>query len=172
MNIMIDVETLSTRPNAVIIAIGAAKFEIRGEISETFYVNCDVMSSKNAGLHIEKVTVDWWKNQNLAAFKKTQENPIHIKDALTQLIEWCGPKAKGTMFWAQGTSFDPPILESSMRAVGLEPPWRYWNWRDTRTVYDVAGIKPKSIERIGQYHNALDDILTQIKLLNMSFEAL
>ncbi len=51
MELMIDIETVSTRPDAAIMAIGACKFAISsGEIGETFYCAVDLDSCFRLGM--------------------------------------------------------------------------------------------------------------------------
>ena len=53
-------------------------------------------------------------------------------------------------------------LEAAARAVGKEAPWKFWDARDTRTVYGLAGFDPRSVPKSGVAHHALDDALYQV----------
>ena len=55
-HIVVDLETLSTRSNACIISIGAVRIE-NLEIVDEFFVNVDPATCKDAGLHIDKLSV-------------------------------------------------------------------------------------------------------------------
>jgi DNA polymerase III epsilon subunit-like protein len=58
VNIMVDLETMSTRSHAAICSIGAVKFEGK-EILDTFYCTIDLKTCKEAGMHISKDTIKW-----------------------------------------------------------------------------------------------------------------
>ena len=164
-NLMIDIETLSTSSNAVILSIAAVKFAFGSNDTETFSVNICPKSSKNFGMIVSSDTIDWWKKQKPEALKTFMENQVDICDALDQLNAFIGPDTKDIVFWSNGTNFDFPILQWSYNATGKNIPWKYWNIRDTRTVYAIFGIDMLKYERVGTYHNAIDDCLTQIKAL-------
>ncbi len=64
-HLMIDIETLSTQPNAVICAIGAVFFEpSTGKTGPSFYQTIDPRTSQNRGAHISADTVMWWLRQD------------------------------------------------------------------------------------------------------------
>jgi hypothetical protein len=70
MDIMIDIETLSTNSNALILCIGAIKFNTKGDISQTnieelekFYCLIDIEDSKKYSLDIAEKCIEWWNKQ-------------------------------------------------------------------------------------------------------------
>lgn len=164
-NVMLDIETLSTKPNAVILSIAAVKFAFGSDGIEKFSVNISPSSCKKLGLITSQYTIDWWTKQNPEALKQFMKDQIDLSDAIDKLNTFIGPNSKDTVFWAHGTSFDFPKLEWSYDVVNKPYPWKYWNIRDTRTVYEIFGIDMRKYERVGTYHNAIDDCLTQIKAL-------
>lgn len=163
-NICVDVETLSTRPDAVIVAIGAVKFNFNNDKTETFKVNINPRDGKRLGLHISKDTLDWWRKQKPEAINAWQHSQIDLEDALAQFSAFCG-EANYIKFWSNGTHFDYPILESSYNAIGKVAPWRYWNVHELRTAYLLGGLDVNTEDRVGTYHDAVDDCLTEIKWL-------
>ena len=166
-HICIDLETLSTRSNAVIVTIAAVKFNFLGDTVEKFCINVNPREGKLLGLHISKETLDWWRLQRPEATKAWMTSQVGLGDALDQLDAFCGP-SKHTMYYSQGINFDFPILESSYEVLERQSPWKFWNLRDTRTIYWLAGLDTKTEPRIGTYHNAIDDCLTQIAWLKKS----
>ena len=101
------------------------------------------------------------------AVKSWQHSRTGLLDALTQLKDFCGGNSD-TIFYSQCINFDFPILESSFRAVEMKEFWKYWNLRDTRTIYWLAGLDTKNEKRVGDYHNALSDCHSQILWLKKS----
>jgi 3' exoribonuclease, RNase T-like len=161
-NMMIDIETLATSPNAIILSIAAVKFNFGDDRTENFSVNIDPKSCAEYGMIKDPETIQWWQSQRPDALKAFMSNQIQLKDALSQLTEF---SSGDTVWWCNGMNFDYPILEWSYKALGMRAPWKYWNLRDARTMYAVCDIDMKNYPRVGTYHNALDDCLTQIKAL-------
>lgn len=61
-DIMVDLETLGTTADAVILSIGAVKFDlVSGQIDdEGFYASISVESSLNRKRRISEDTLLWW----------------------------------------------------------------------------------------------------------------
>jgi hypothetical protein len=161
-HICIDLETLSTRSNAAIVTIAGVKFSFENNDVETFCVNVNPYEGSQLGLHVSQSTIDWWRSQKPEAVDAWKNSRIGIVDALTQFNEFCGDGSKKKKFWSNGSAFDFPILDSSYFVSDLTPPYEYWNICDMRTAYYLANFDYKAAPRIGVYHNALDDCLTQI----------
>lgn len=168
-SLMIDLETWSTRSNAAILSIGAVKFNEDFEIVDKFYANVDPVSCKNIQLHFCKDTMEFWK-KNPDAFNQTRENRLPINEALVDFVEWVGPYKKNPV-WANGAAFDFPIIEWALRHFELSIPWEFWNVRDARTLYKIAGLDTKTfVGRSGTFHNAVDDCITQVDMLKAIFK--
>lgn len=161
VNIMVDLETMSTRSNAAICSIGAVKFEGK-EILDTFYCTIDLKTCKEAGMHISKETVKWWSEQNKEALRELTRNNIPLKQALDDFEEWFGPKSLPV--WGNGAVFDNTILANAYFNTNREPPWKCWDDRCYRTVKALFHWVPADA-REGTYHNALDDAMHQTKHL-------
>jgi DNA polymerase III epsilon subunit-like protein len=171
--VMVDIETLSQKSNAAIVSVGAVKFSINYGISDKFKVNVDPMSCKEAGLRIDKDTLDWWAKQSPEARRGWQENPkpIALKDALEQFIEWWGKDDR--LFWCQGLSFDSPILSNAFDAVGLKRPWHYRKEMDTRTLFNFVGhinSEHRTKDTVNVYHDSLGDAIAQTEVLIKLFK--
>lgn len=164
-SIMFDLETLGTSSNSIILALAAVKFEFGSDETEVYSVNIDPKTSKQYGMISNPATIQWWKEQKPEALKAFMTNQISIEEALDGFTEFVGPKWKDTVFYCNGASFDYPILQWSYDATGRTAPWKYWNQRDARTLYAICGIDMRTYPRVGTYHNAVDDCLTQIKAL-------
>jgi exodeoxyribonuclease VIII len=157
VQVMIDLETMSTRSNAAICSIGAVKFTIESGIIGTFYCTIEAQSCKNYGLHFSKETIEWWMRQNKEALKALTTNCIPLEDALTKFKEWYGEKSLFT--WGNGAGFDNVVLENAFIAINKQRPWRYWDDRCYRTLKNII-VLPED-ERQGTHHNALDDAVHQ-----------
>lgn len=159
-NIMIDLETMSTKSNAAIVSIGAVMFSKYG-IGETFYCNVDLQSSLDYGLNIDGQTVMWWLKQKKAARKSLAHEPIDLKIAIEMFADWLDEY--NMPVWGNGSDFDNVILANAFKAVGQDLPWRFRDNRCYRTVQNQFPDIP--IDKSGVSHNALDDALNQAEHL-------
>lgn len=157
-DIMIDIETLGTKPGSVIASIGAVEFDqLTGQFGREFYVVVDVVSAQEFGLSIDASTVLWWMQKTAEARESTFAEGQHINSCLIDLWSFVTSIAP-IRVWAHGPAFDLVLLESAYRATHLTCPWTYKQMRDTRTLLDIAGVE---IQPFGTHHNALDDAKAQ-----------
>lgn len=169
MHIMIDLETMGTRPNAPIIAIGAVTFDANGIGTHSFYKNVDLQSAVTAGATIDPSTVMWWMRQNDdARAALSAGGAVDIVTALDAFDAWVDSATghnrdalKGV--WGNGASFDNTLMSESYKRLGFNPPWPFWKDRCYRTVKSMFPNVP--MERSGTHHNALDDAISQAKHL-------
>src|ERR1017187_2860252 len=170
MDVMLDLETFGIRPGAALRSVGLVTFALGrpAEGGETFYSNIDDVSCAECGLVVEQGTVDWWSKQSRESQEALLVNRKPLDDVV-QAVEKFFDKNCVKCVWAQGANFDPILWEAACRAVGREAPWRFFNVRDTRTLYDAAGFDPRSIARVGTYHNALDDARHQVACLQAAW---
>ena len=177
-DVMIDIETLGTVPDSVILTIGAIKFNRYDDIKklknyDTFYVRVCPKSCKKIGSVIDKKTLEWWKQQGPEEKYEALENPdrIDITSALKKLSKWIGPNK---YIWANSPSFDCVILESSYARCGIKVPWQFWKTRDCRTLFDISkNYLQKDIHLYSDNlnkHNALNDCYIQLCKLKNSFK--
>lgn len=157
-NVMLDLETWGTRPGSSLRSIGAVVFDPHtDEIGPNeFYANIMDDSCKQAGLTKDDQTVEWWSRQSQKAQDSLVESPLTLTEVASSFNQWFR-KQHGIFVWGQGANFDPVLWECAMRAVQMPIPWKFYDVRDTRTVYDVAQFDSRSVRRTGTYHNALDD---------------
>ena len=163
---MLDLETLGKKPGCIIRSIGIVTFNRNtGEIGDKLYMNIDQASCEAIGLTAEQDTLDWWAKQAAEAQQQLLLDQVGVGYAMLCLESFL-KFHNIEQIWCQGSDFDIPILKEVLDRVGVEVPWKYYNVRDTRTAYDLCNFNPKHVQRDGTYHNALDDCLHQIKLLN------
>jgi len=160
MHIMIDLETMGTRPNAPIVSIGAVAFDAGGIKSE-FYRNVDLKTSVAGGGVIDPDTVMWWMKQDDEARAALLVSETAITHALDDLAKFFPIGVDGV--WGNGASFDNVVMSESYIRAGIARPWPFWKDKCYRT---VKGMYPDvALERSGTHHNALDDARTQAEHL-------
>lgn len=174
-NIMLDLETLGNGNKAVIAAIGAVKFDKEtGELGQEFYKIVNPKTCIDAGLIMDVDTVLWWFKQSpeaRAIFMHNASEISTLQEALAEFTDFVG-NPKTALVWGNGSNFDNVILGNAYKAIGEPQPWPYWGDRCYRTAAALTpGIKRN---RVGTYHNALDDAKTQalhlMQILRGSYE--
>lgn len=161
MDVMLDLETLSTRPNAVILTIGAVKFDpFGGEVNtdKGLYYRINVDEQIAIDRHVMESTVEWWGKQA----EEVREEALGETDrvSLEEFTSGLNRFLVGVEnIWAQGPVFDIAILENLYAQLSKPTPWQFWQIRDSRTLFQVHG-DPRDKERAGA-HNALIDCYYQ-----------
>ncbi|MGJ1499919.1 3'-5' exonuclease, partial [Sphingobacterium spiritivorum] len=109
-NVMIDIETLGTKPYSVILSIGAIEFDINtGEIKDTFYRVINTRTSHEAGLLTDLDTIKWWLLQNDESRDKLLKGESYLILSLVDLMLFVG-EDKSTCVWSNSPSFDLSLI--------------------------------------------------------------
>lgn len=168
-NIMLDLETMGTSPDAAVVAIGAVAFDlVRGKIVNRFSRAVSLESSAIHGGVIDASTVQWWLRQSDAARSDIASGGYALEDALEQFADWAlglasdgdlQGKPEDVIVWGNGADFDNVILRRSYARVSMRAPWGTYNNRCYRT---VKALRPDiKLQRIGTHHRAVDDAESQ-----------
>tara|TARA_R110000824_G_scaffold68916_1_gene177659 strand:- start:2181 stop:2720 length:540 start_codon:yes stop_codon:yes gene_type:complete len=170
---MLDLETLGTKTDSVILSIGAAAFN-EDSITNEFYTTINVQSCVEKGLKMYPDTVCWWAKQSDAAKKGVFESTTTLPSALSDFSLWVrsmeADMLDSVRMWGNGEDFDNVILREAYLKVGVPPsriPWHFSNNRSYRTLKNL--VPYIYMDRLGEHHNSLDDAKSQalhaIKLL-------
>lgn len=165
-HIMIDIETLSTAKNAVVLSIGAVFFNPKtGDILDEFYK--ELRLSDQANRKIDIGTVQWWMKQvaehpeRARIFEQGDINEhCPVRNALILLRDFLGDGAK--CVWACDPDFDLDILATLYADYDLTVPWKYNEPKSVRTVREIAKLHQIGLPKLEITHDALDDCKRQI----------
>lgn len=165
MHISLDLETYDTVPSAVVLSIGAVRFDAQGVRPERYHavLTGHLHSQLERGRTMGEDTVRWWDQQSQAArdiFSVDHINHMRPIEALEDFARFIGP---GATMWGYGADFDCVILQSLYRSFELPLPWDWRNNRCARTLEAVAG--KVEVEQIGVKHCAIDDARTQAAMV-------
>ena len=168
---MIDLETLSTRPNATILTIGGVKFDPYKNVepAQGMYYRVDVDSQTAMGRDVMEETVEWWGKQAEDVREEAlgDDDRIDLKYFIKQLNKW---SVGVDVFWCQGPLFDYAILQNLYSQLGHPQPWQYWQIRDSRTLFSLV---PRDVnEKRTGLHNALEDCYFQAKKVQKVYKQL
>ena len=172
---MLDLETYGTRAGCAIRSIGAVVFSpyepSKDGLSPVFYRNVTRVSCTKSRLHVDPDTEKWWTEQGEEARDVLEVNQVHLKTACLEFNTWFRQN-EATHVWSHGAVFDIPIYECVAHAVGFKAPWAYNAGRDTRTLFELVGLKTKDVPFVGIKHNALDDAIHQAKCVQKAMQRL
>lgn len=169
LDIMIDLETLGTGPNAPVISIGCQVFDVETlELKGTFYGACQVADQLDTKIrHMTADTFKWWMSQDGAAkivFKEKSDPTVNVLVALRNwIMGLAGSSANQTKkinVWGNGSSFDITIMETLFADYKVICPWMYYKVMDLRTFKRFVRDGEK-VEVAGVKHNALADATAQ-----------
>ena len=167
---MIDLETLSTNPNATILTVGGVKFDPYNlvEPAQGMYFRVDVDSQTEMGRDVMQETIDWWATQpkEISDEALGDENRISLEEMIKTINKW---SVGVDVFWCQGPLFDYAILQDIYKQLGHPAPWQYWQIRDSRTLFSL--VPRENEKRIG-LHNALEDCYFQAKKVQKVYKQL
>lgn len=156
---MFDLETLDTKPSAVILSLGAVKFDPRQKgidpDAERLSMRLEIDPQTSMGRTVSDDTIAWWATQS----KEAQEaafgdaNRVSVEDAIEQFHKFVWNSER---VWSQG-SFDVNIMEHLYTSIGKPYAWQYWQVRDSRTLFDfVDGALDRT-----KHHDAVEDAMAQ-----------
>ena len=162
-DLMIDLETAGTAANAPVISIGAVYFDrATGELGDKFDGRIDVADALRYG-KMSGDTFKWWLMQSQAARDELVSGKHTAEFVLGKFDQfYCKPKS--ARVWGNGASFDVTILDVAFpRILNKQPPWKFWDVRDCRTIKDLANSAGHEYQgdRSGTHHGALDDAIFQ-----------
>jgi len=165
--ISLDIETMSTNKDAVVLTIGATTVSLDGSTEKTFDVALDAQEQIDSGRHVSMDTVFWWMQKSKAArdaaFSRFKIPP---EAALLALRSWLEEQGLGIPIFTSGPSFDAAILESLGEPYNISP-WDFRQSRDVRTIRDgLHGNEAFEAEYLDAKagmvaHNALEDAILQ-----------
>lgn len=173
IDIVLDLETASLKPNAAIVQIGAycnqTRVGFNHRISLASYPTVDSADK----FHVDADTLDWWKLQPEDVRAYVFGGTDTIIDALKAFYRYVTSQAashsvtfNGVRMWGNGAAFDNVILTNAYNSCGLKQPWSYRGDMCLRTLRNLARDSnlPINVDSV-QPHNALYDAMAQAETL-------
>ena len=157
----IDIETLGSYPDTVVLTIGGIKFDPMADdgLHSQFYYRLNADEQIEKGRTITETTLEWWDKQDEEVKKEALETTgrVSTEQSLKALNKWLVGVDK---IWCQGPVFDIGILENLYRQIGLHHNWPFYIIRDSRTLFSLMDKDPRK-EIDFAAHNALADAIVQ-----------
>lgn len=166
-DIMLDLETLATSPDSVILTFGAVRFnpfDPDEELDTGLYYRIDVDEQIALGRKVDQGTVEWWGKQTDEIREEAlgEHDRVSLEEFTRELNRFV---AGADRVWAQGPVFDIVILENLYRQLGKPAPWPYYTIRDSRTLLKALGDTRKAGNML---HNALADCVSQAQAIKQA----
>jgi hypothetical protein len=167
---MIDIETLATNYDAVVLSVGAWKFNPydRREPWDGQLWKLDIDQQTQAGREISDSTIEWWAKQDpeIQARAFSDEGRIKLNAFFKALNKYLVGVDK---IWCQGPQFDMVILEHMFDQFKQNKNWAYWQVMDSRTLFQLMPQDPrKAIQE--DAHDASADAYYQAICVQQCFE--
>lgn len=157
-HVMLDLETLGTGKQAAWLQVGMAEFwpeERRVSAWASWYV--DVKSSFAAGRQVDPGALLFWLDDEKGAGPEARSRLVaglrdapSLVDVLRQVDDSFqtsnGRQGMGARreppdgVWSHGAAFDLAMAEDTFQSLGRWTPFKYSSIRDTRTVFQLAGM--------------------------------
>jgi hypothetical protein len=161
---VIDIETLGVDSDAIVLSLGACKFDPHDNtIYDEFHVVLDVDDQMSRGRTTTDKTLEWWAKQSPEAidFAFSENDRMPIDEFLIKFHKW---HIGVDRIWAQGVLFDMGIIENLCHMYNANIPWKFWNVRDSRTLFDFVPTDPRK-KYTFTAHDALADAKMQAKCI-------
>lgn len=179
---MIDLETLDTKPSAVVLSIGAVIWETyvddTGHLSwrtiDQFMRVLDIQKQVDRKRTVSQSALLWWQDRKSAAkaeaFNSVRSPVLRVLNDFHDFAFVNGkvPVAPINAFWASPVAFDLPIWEDLAMTFNGVVPWKYNQRYDVRTVIREAtlSVKDHKAPHLGGIpHTPVYDCEWQIDLL-------
>jgi len=173
-DVMLDLETMGRKSNAVIVSLGAVEFNLdTGEIGREFYEVIDIQSCLDLGLKVEGSTIYFWLQQSQQARDAICHEPKHLSQVLLDFTVWMEDCVEKINIWGNAARFDIGKLEDAYVACGLHNnPWYFRSERDVRTLAAFAPDIKANEPVFGVEHNPIDDCKYQISYCHKTWKKL
>jgi hypothetical protein len=166
-HISIDIETLDTKPSAVILSIGACIFNKDDLTVGFFHQRLPIEEQIKNGRTISAGTLEWWFDQlaNGAPNPTSGDEPKSVRNTLLDFNKFMAAAlAEGGTVWYRGPHFDYVLLDSLYQSANATNPVPFFKVRDQRTFcasekYIILHDDTLAREK----HNAVDDAIWQAR---------
>ncbi len=175
-DLMIDLETLDTTPYCVILTIGIVRFDPYGEgVAEKLTLKPTIEDqTEQYNRIINDDTIRWWSEQNPEAIEEAMSDHgrMSLRECMEILYQY-GWNRRAV--WSHGAPFDVVACETALRQTLTDRPnpipWPFYTVRDTRTLFEIAGVKLKDGGHVTS-HRAEDDAERQAIVVQNAYRKL
>lgn len=168
-SIILDIETLSRRPFAVvteIAAIAVGKTSDGYEPADSINLKLCIATQLADGRNVEPETIEFHRKNGTLPERFPGTHPREAIFALASFVQ----KHQPDKIWIWGKDFDRPILEDLCSQHGVSLPWEYWKTCCARDAWKLAWgnekPRPRSHKAIDDCRSTLNDLCFALASLN------
>lgn len=167
-HIVLDLETRSTKSNAIVASIGAVAISPDLQLlTNEFHI--PLAQNLQFPRHEDPDTMRWWAEQSTEARYASimAAQTVLPSQALRDFAAWVASVAdpEKVKVWGNGSVFDNVILRSLYDTFDQQPPWEWRFDRDMRTILDLHPTAKDVGDFVGVKHIAIDDARHEAKQL-------
>lgn len=158
VHMSIDLETLATSRDALVLCIGWSVHHYREGLLESGVIY--LSPEDQPGRRIDPRTVQWWLGQSDEA--RASVKAVGYEHRVEEAMRILGNTWRGhscSMAWGFGASFDLGILEDLARGRKEPTPWGHKNQGCIRTLAQVFPEVSRPLPRVA--HSAEQDAVAQ-----------
>jgi hypothetical protein len=166
-HMMIDIETLDTRPSAVVFQVGVVVFEDalmqdapKSPILAQRKFDLDILPQIFAGRTTDPETIRWWLTQKSPLIPINKDSVHLVFEEIEQMMK----EFQVYYVWSNSPSFDAVIMRSLKESLGVQ--YEFPSFRadmDLRTLKNICKMKKVvDFEPKTTTHDALQDCLDQV----------
>ncbi len=151
--LMFDLETLDTKPSAIVLSVGAVVWEtfktdtgiLGWHVINRFYRILDIQSQAEKKRTVSESTLVWWQRQDAnardEAFSPVRQPVTGVLNDFRRFVDLGSHEINA--FWASPATFDFPMWEDLAMTFSNYVPWSYRQKYDVRTVVREASYSAK-----------------------------
>jgi hypothetical protein len=167
---MIDIETLGTDPDSVILTVGAVKFDPKNLKEPTQKVTWKLDTDEQFVLDrkTSESTLEWWGRQDPEI--RARAFADHGRIGLDAFFKEFNKYVTGCKnIWCQGPQFDMVMIENLYRQKLHHTSWKYWQIKDSRTLFSLMEVDPRKAIQV-EAHDAAEDAYWQAVCVQKTFK--
>jgi len=181
MDFVVDIETLATEANAVILSAGiiavdfGKELTVPGLLKDSVYVKFNAKSQIPKRL-VEESTLTWWKAQDKEVYDsqvRSQPDDLTLEDGFFKLKSFLQKNGltKKSIIWTRG-ELDSTVLQNIAKQLEQPLLFPFYRVRDIRTAVDILygsdnGYCKMSVDipvNIKKHHPVYDCIIDALML--------
>lgn len=170
--VMLDIETVSTRMIAGMVAVGIALYD--DAVPEHVTARGWFIDPEFITGHRDQDTMDWWDKQDVYVREQVfsgNQTQVEIMSSIRSFMvanQLVGDR--NVLYYADPANFDFPIIRNQFNLANIECPWAWHQERCSRTMRKVldheVGIKFIESPNLMPHH-PVHDAITQLKDLKI-----
>lgn len=149
-NLMLDIETLGTKTNGIIISLALIPFDpvmrVLASKENSLFLHIDADDAAKNGGTFEMRTIGWWTEQSPEAVTRMREGqangPLKEADACrairNYLYRHLKIDARDVRIWGNGARFDVGLVDQMFDRAGVPSPIKYNSDMCYRTIYRMG----------------------------------